>query len=173
MTDSTAHDAEGKFQSTIDHATKAAEAAQLRAMGFSYREIARQQGIDVHAAHDRVKKAIAAVPVEAVNELRRTALEQLDMLTVQAYTILTTEHPLIQRGRVVPGVKDVRPKLAALTELRRLNESKRALLGLDAPQQHKVTVSDSLTAEIERLAQELGVVDPTAPLVIEEKRPPA
>lgn len=166
MANRTTHpDAEGKFQATIDNAELDAQAAKYRAMALSYREIAAQMGCTVSTAHQRVKRALAAVPVENVTELRRVELDRMDDLIKRHLVIAGKNHLMVSHGRIIPGVSDLGPNLAAMRELRYLSESRRKLLGLDAPALVRVTVTDEVTAEIERLSMELGVLtDATAPV---------
>ena len=162
------HNAQGRFEMTIEQMAIDAEAARYRAQGLSYREIATVMACDVGTAHGRVKRALAAVPVENVTELRRVELERMDTLTMKLMAMASTDYPMVSHGRVIPGVKDLRTNLVAIRQLLDISESRRKLLGLDAPVQVRVTVTDEMTSEIERLAAELGVLtDPTAPLPIE------
>lgn len=157
MTDGTARDSGGEYLHTIDDAENDAAAARLRAMGMSYREIAKQQGIGHATAHRRVQNALKAVPAAAVNELRATSEERINMLIARAMAIATTRHPMVSHGRLIPDQWDVRPNLMAIRELRMLDSELRVLYGVNAPIKHEVKVSDSLTAEIEMLAQQLGI----------------
>jgi hypothetical protein len=143
----TKHNVEGDFTRTIEHARLDAEAAELRAMRLSYRAIAARQGVDVSTAHSRVKRALAAVPVEAVTELRQIEGDALDA-SMRALQVIAQDATVSERDRI-----------AARRELRLCGESKRRLFGLDAPAEVRVTVSDTMTSEIERLAAELGLDD--------------
>ncbi|GAB3802463.1 hypothetical protein GCM10028798_19660 [Humibacter antri] len=146
----------------LSDAQKAAEAVRMRVTGMTYREIAVVQHVAVSTVHERVCRALAAVPVEAVNELRALELQRLDDLQARLTAIASASHPKVSRGRVITGVDDWGPVLRALGQLRQVSESRRKLLGLDAPAKVDLHVSDEMTAEIERLAAELGVTDPTA-----------
>ena len=158
----------GEFVRTVSTAEDDANAARMRASGFSYREIAKATNCSTSAAHDRVQRALAAVPVEAVRELRQVELERMDDLVKQMLVILRSDHPLVSHGRVMPGLSDVRPKIAAVQTLLRISESRRRLLGLDEPIKHEVRVNDKITEEIERLALELGVASDAVPVVVPE-----
>lgn len=150
----------GTFERDTTQARIDADAASLRAGGATYRQIAEAQGCDLHTAHARVQRAIAAVPVEAVTELRLISGQRLDRAIAKAYSLAMADHPLVYRGRVVPGVLDRGPNIAALRELRMLDESKRKLFGTDVPQEVRLVVKDAMVDEIERLAAELGL-DPS------------
>ena len=150
----------GQYTTTLDDMETAAQAALLRAQGASYRQIAAAQGVSVSTAHERVRRALAAVPVEAVAELRKVELARLDMLTERAFAELERKHPTISGGRRFDDVEDSGPVFQAIDKIRLLSESRRRLLGLDAPSRVSMTVSDEMSAEIERLAAELGVTNP-------------
>lgn len=142
---------------TVADAETDAEAARLRASGCSYAEIAKRQGCSVSTAHQRVARAIAAVPVEAVEELRQVELARLDTLIAKAFEVLNASHPLVSNGRRFDDLEDAAPILGALRELRALSESRRKLLGLDAPARQTVTVitEDVVDAAIRQLEAEL------------------
>lgn len=154
------HNAEGDFDTSLDHMELAADAARLRAQAKSYREIAAIQGVNVATAHNRVKRALAAVPVEAVADLRRVELERMDLLVAKAFDILEASHPYVSQGKVFYDLEDDGPKLQAIRELRQLSESRRKLLGLDAPIQHNLTVDDGFMARIEQFEKDLGLQAP-------------
>lgn len=152
MTDATAtppptHGPEGTFTRTIETAELDAEAARLRSMRLSYAQIGRQMSCDKTTARRRVQRALAAVPVEAVNELRAVESEALDT-SMRALLVIAQDATASQSERV-----------AAYRELRLHMESKRRLFGIDMPAQVKVTVSDTLTSEIEQLVSMLGIED--------------
>jgi DNA-binding Lrp family transcriptional regulator len=160
MTSRTRTPQSGEFERDTEQARLDADAAELRSRGMSYRAIAKAQDVSPSTAMDRVKRAIAAVPVEAVEHLRSTAGEQLDALTRTAFTILMTKHPMVSHGKVIPDVEDYGPKLRAIAELRRLNESRRKLYGIDSPVRVEHTVTTAMEQEILALAAEFAVVDP-------------
>lgn len=143
---------------TIDDAENDAHAARLRAQGKTYPEIARIMGCAQSTAHTRVWRAIRAAPVEDGTQLRDLELARLDELTAKAWEVLLADHPLVSNGRRFDDLQDSAPVLAAIRELRHLSESRRKLLGLDAPVKHDVKVSDALDADIERLVAELADV---------------
>lgn len=148
-----------RYERDVEGARLDAEAAQLRSGGATYRQIAEAQGVDVSTAHARVFRAIAAVPVEAVNELRSVSGQRLDRAIARAYALAMADHPLVYRGQAVSGVFDRQVNIAALRELRQLDESRRKLFGVDVPAEVRVTVKDDMVEEIERLAAELGLND--------------
>lgn len=129
----------GQYTRTVDTATKDALAARLRATGAGYRVIAARLGYETASgAHKAVQRALAAVPVEDVAELRALECERLDVLTEKLWTVLNTRYPLLAPGVELVGsdgkpVADPAPILAAIDRLARISEQRARLLGLNAP----------------------------------------
>lgn len=154
---------------TIDDAVHDAEAARMRALSMSYQQIADAQGISKSTAHKRVQRAIAAVPVEAVNELRALELDRLDRRDRELVKIINTTFPLVSHGKLMRGddgkpLEDVGPRLAALREWRANGESRRRLTGMDAPTRSEVTVitRDTIDQAIADLEAQLAEQDAPA-----------
>lgn len=156
---------DGKFIRDLATAERDAEAAQLRSTGMPYRKIAAQLGINVHTAHDAVKRAMAEVVQEdgaeaLAFELRRLdeELERLDDLYGKVMAVLEREHVTVSQGRVVTmddgatvpdddWILKAVDRLVRIDESRRRNgESRRRLLGLDQPV--KTQISGGLTYEV-------------------------
>ncbi|MFG3510239.1 hypothetical protein ACGF5F_32605 [Streptomyces sp. NPDC047821] len=142
----------GRFDSNIDHAERAAKAARLAADGKSYTDIAAELGYaDKSGAWRAVQRAKASVMETPALELIQVEAAQLDSLYVEALDILGRDHVAVSQGRVVKDddgnpILDDGPKLAALRELRSIRESYRKLLGLDAAT--KTEVSGGVKYEI-------------------------
>lgn len=147
-----------RYERTILTAEQDAQAAQLRAKGKPYREIAEIVGISKGGAYKAVQRAIAAVPVEAVNELRAIECARLDAVIARLWDIVDADHPYVSNGRRFDDLSDAGPVIHALTQIVRTSESKRRLLGLDAPTRQTLTVvtEDAVDAEIRRLEQEIA-----------------
>lgn len=143
---------------TIDTVERDAEMAHLRARGLSYRAIAGQVGCTASTAYLGVQRALAAVPVEAVGELRQVECARLDAVIARLWDVVEAEHPFISNGRRFDDVQDAGPVISALSGIVRASESKRKLLGLDAPARQMVTVvtEDAVDAELRRLEAELA-----------------
>ena len=146
---------------------KDTQAAKLRVQGYTYREISEIMQESQNTSATRVRRAIAAVPVEAVEELRRIQVERFDFQRRVALRILAEDRPLVQNGRVVTytddqgqvkPVIDLKPRLAALGELRKIEDSVARLCGTEAPKRVDVNVitEDAVDAEIQRLERELA-----------------
>lgn len=156
----------GKFCRGVAGAERDAEAAHLRAQGMSYREIAEALGYaDPSGAYKAVSRALAAVPVEAVDELRAVELARLDDLTSRAWVVANKTHPVVAaNGRVVLGpdgepLVDDGPVLHALDRLLKIAERRARLLGLDAAKKYEVrqqvVTLDAIDAAIADLRRQL------------------
>lgn len=157
---------------------RAAEAYRLHRLHVPYREIARRMG---YANTSSVSKAIRRAMRDDVPEYSRDVLvgfcdDQLADLYVQAMRVVAQPQALVHNGRVVfqrnddgelirdpvsgnpLPVADQRVVVRALDVLLRIQESRRSLLGLDAPARHRVAVvpDDALDDEERRLVQLLG-----------------
>jgi len=130
-------------------AERRVKALELRKQGQSYRAIAAQLGINERTAHtdvQRALRALAALEQASAAEYRTMELERLDTLTVEAARVLSATHPLVSGGKVLRDVTDDGPKLAAIDRLLRISESRRKLLGLDAPAKTALTNPDGTPA---------------------------
>lgn len=147
----------GKFTRTVETAEKDAKAALLRSRGLSFSEIAAQLDFaDSSGAHRAYRRALAAVPVEAVGELRALETQKLDAMERTAWAALMRTYHLAQHGKIVIDpdgnpVEDVGPKLAAIDRLLKIAERRARLLGLDAPTRIEARNVSQLDAEIEDL----------------------
>lgn len=150
----------GQFIRSLDTATKDTLAARLRATGMSYREIAAKlEYADESGAHRAVSRALAAVPVEAVNELRAIECERLDELTRRLWDVLNTRYPLLNPDVELVGpdgkpVADPAPILAVVDRLLRISERRAKLLGLDAPMRVASPTLSQLDAWIAELIEQ-------------------
>lgn len=160
---------DGRFIRTLDSAARDAEAAWLRSRGLSFRQIAANLGYENESgAYKAVQRALAAVPVENVDELRAVQGAQIDALTAKAIEVLeSTHYAYTQHGELVRGPEgpngepgqpliDDMPILHAIDRLIRLAERRAKLMGLDAPSRHEVTTLDYLDAQIRDAAAELA-----------------
>jgi hypothetical protein len=151
----------GRFVKSLETAKRDAEAAQLRAEGKTYDQIAETLDFsDRSLARRAVERALAATVREPADELRQLELIRLDALWVEAVKVMTTEHITVNNGRVieVDGVplKDDAPTLSAIDRLLKIMERRAKLVGLDSATKVEVLSVDALDKEIERLTAELG-----------------
>lgn len=152
----------GRRERSIFTAEKDAHAARLRAQGCTYPQIAAELGCAVSTAYTAVQRAIAAVPVESVGELRQVECARLDAVIARLWDVVVADHPYISNGRRFDDVQDAGPVISALAGIVRASESKRKLLGLDAQPRQTVTVitEDVIDAELARLEAELTENNP-------------
>lgn len=159
----------GRFIPTLTTAERNAEACRLRTQGWTYRQIAERFGIDVHTAWDAVRTALRETQQEAADDVRRlelgrldAELERLNDLDRAARKVLDRHHvtvanngtivhhnnePLLDDAPVLQAVD----RLLRIEEARRKNgESRRKLLGLDAPSRVSVE-AEQLGRDILRL----------------------
>jgi len=150
---------------SIVTAERDGRAAHLRAQGWTYGRIGTELGVNTGSAYAMVARAIARAPEEGANELRAIESERLTAVIAKAWEIVHADHPYVSAGRLLAGVQDAGPVLAALNLIRTTSESLRKLYGLDAPARQTITVitEDAVDAELRRLETELAALDAEVP----------
>jgi hypothetical protein len=154
MTEPVHSKANGKFIRNDAAVARDAEAAKLRGQGLSYRAIARQmEYASVSSAHDAVQRAFRDTLAEPAEQARAVELARLEDAHDAALTVLLREHITVSHGRVVKDddgnvIIDDAPVLQAVDRIRALSESRRKLLGLDAPSR--------VSVDAEHLGQEVA-----------------
>lgn len=154
---------DGTARSTASERVRARhlEAARLRALRFSYTQIAEQLGYaDRAAAWNAVKAGQELIVREPHQDMVLLDLAELDEMAREAWTVLRNTHYVVDRGAVVtwdgrPLVDDA-PVLAAIARLLGVQERRAKLVGLDAPR--RIEVADALPdldAAVQELAAEL------------------
>lgn len=186
-------DGNGKFTRTPASARRDAEAAGLRARGYSFQRIADELGFASKGkAHEAVTRAYADIPSEDVAEAKRLDLERINRLIEQAWDIMLRPHVAVSQGRVVgkqvgwqrdpetnevlrdgdgapiplyEDVMDDGPSDKAINTINRLLERRARMIGYDAPVQSRVEVitDDVVNAEIAKLTAEFGTADAGPP----------
>ena len=159
-------DGHGNYARGIETAARDAEAARLRSQGKTYREIAEALNTDSGSAYRAVERAMDAVIREPAEQaighaLRNLAAERSRLVDLRAELepMLTRVHATVQHGKVVideatgDAVPDdefilkVADRLIKIDDqLRRNDESRRKLEGLDQPA--KTSISGNVTYEI-------------------------
>jgi transcriptional regulator with XRE-family HTH domain len=154
-------------QIRADAAERRARVLQMRIAGVSQERIGKELGVSRQMAARLEKEALQQIVRPAAEELRALELERLDMLITTTLGVLRRRHYAVQGGEVVKrtnpetGVEeelvDDGPTLTAVATLERLSESRRRLLGLNAPARtrHEVITVDQLDAEIAELEAEM------------------
>jgi hypothetical protein len=135
-----------------------AQAVELRRRGFTYAQIAKQLGLyGPGKAHDAVRRGVRDSVREETDEQTYIELERLDELIRMTYRVAMTRHYVTtQSGSLVrhPNTRELLvddgPVIQAVNSMRQLSESRRKLLGLDAPARSRVEVitEDDLDAEL-------------------------
>lgn len=130
-----------------------AEAARLRGQGLTYRAIAKKMGTSVSVAHARVQSAFRATLAEPAEQARAVELARLEDAHDHALAVLLREHLTVSHGKIIVGpdgnpLIDDGPILQAIDRIRALSESRRKLLGLDAPSR--------VSVDAEHLGQEVA-----------------
>lgn len=163
----TTRKANGQTERDLEQAHLDTEAAVLRSQRISYPEIARRMGCAVSTAHDRVKRAIDAVPYEAVEELRRIELESLDEQERRLLAVQETTHYRVDHGKVIElteGVPmiDTTPIVQTSMAILRIKDMRAKLTGEYAPTKSAITVvtEDAVDAEIRRLSEQVALNEP-------------
>jgi hypothetical protein len=140
-----------------------ARCLDLRRSGATYRQIAAQLGISAANAHKRVTRSLDRTRREPADALRELELARLDALQEALTQVLGRKHVTVSGGKVVvdqhglPYLDDG-PVIAAAQALVRVQESRRKLLGLDAPTRvdARVLSIDELDMQIKELETLLG-----------------
>jgi hypothetical protein len=167
--DNVDRDNNGRFMRTLDGAERDAKACEMKSRGATYQQISDTLGYGSRSnAHRAVKAALAAIPIESAEELRRLQLGTLEYLAGHAARVLERQHLTItQSGRIVVDdngeqVLDDGPILAAIDRILRIQDRKAKLMGLDAPVKTEVITLDYLNARLEELTAELAAEDSAA-----------
>ncbi|NUP47540.1 MAG: hypothetical protein HOW97_09555 [Catenulispora sp.] len=158
---------QGRFIRGKDEIEHDAEAARLRGEGLSYAAIGKRLGISKSHAWEAVQRAFRDTLREPADQARAVELARLEAAHDAAMAVLEREHLAISHGRVVEGpdgtpLVDDAPILQAINTIMRLSESRRRLLGLDAPQRTEVIPISVIDEEIRLLTDELAAFDDAA-----------
>ena len=132
-------DGGGHFVRNIDTARRDAAIAEQRSRSWSWRAIAEHHGMAIPSCHEAYHRALAEVITPAGETARATELEKLDRLERSVLAVLERDHIVVQHGKVITDpvtggpMSDDGPVVSAAATLMRIGESRRKLLGLDAP----------------------------------------
>jgi len=165
-----------KRQREVSMVEKRAQAVELRRAGLTYERIGQALGCSEANAHKLVKSALRGIvraPGDALIEAELAALEDLERKTKM---VLDAAHPLVQAGNVVHDIvrdtkgepvidprtnqplrlplHDSRPVLAAIAQLLQIHESRRRLLGVDAPKRLAMTDAAGFPVPVTGMSEE-------------------
>ena len=124
---------------SIDTARRDAVIAEQRSRSWSWRTIAEHHGMAISSCYEAYQRALAEVITPAAETVRSTELEKLDRLERSVLAVLERDHIVVQHGKVITDpatggpMSDDGPVVSAAATLMRIGESRRKLLGLDAP----------------------------------------
>jgi Sigma-70, region 4 len=124
----------GRFASPVEITERRAAALRLRKLGYTYDEIAKALGVSGASAHKYVQRALHDMIAEPAEEVRQLELAKLDTLQLKVNQVLDRLHPQLTQSGKDTGFVDDGVVLAAIDRAVRISESRRKLLGLDAPQ---------------------------------------
>ena len=138
-------------EAEVEDVQREAQVLELRKAGLTFVQIGERLGYADHTgALKAFRRAMAKTLQQPANEYRELELARLDELWARFYP-----KALAGQKMALDGCLDIIDKRAKL-------------LGLYAPTQMRLMVSDETQREIEALAAQLGVLDPTkAPLELE------
>lgn len=152
---------------TIDTARRDARAADLRAGGWTWSQVAADLGVSRQHAARMAKRCLRDAAIPAAEAMLATEDARLDYAEAKLRWNVENPGPIVSGGKEIAGTTDVDRSTWAADALRRVFESRRKLHGWDAPTQRYVTISDArMNAEIERTLAELGIQQP-APAAID------
>lgn len=130
-------------QDEVDTAERTKQVVDLRLAGATFAQIAERVGYGSAAsAYKAWQRAMADIPASAKEQARQLEVERLDAM-------LRSVWPAVLRGQ-----------LGAIDRALKIGMRRARLLGLDAPLKFDGTLTDSLAAEVERLATAMADADP-------------
>lgn len=129
--------AHGRYVPSSKTAERVAEALRMRRDCMTYAAIGEALGVSEETAGQWVREALEKRIQEPLEDVRRMELARLDHLYELALKVTQREHAKLYQG-VDTGYRDDGPLLAAIDRLIKVSESRRKLLGMDAPTQVEV-----------------------------------
>lgn len=154
-----ARDGNGRYERSLDTARRDARAAELRAQGHTYQQIADALGVTKRSAIDACRRAVREAVDGAGKNLVTLEVTRLEAMYDEVLDILQRDHYVVSYGQIVHDdtgapLHDDEMKLKAIDRALRTRESFRKLLGLDAPSR--------VSVEAEQLGREIGRLLDTA-----------
>lgn len=139
------HAGNGDFTRSPETVARDAEAARMRSRSMTYQQIGDALGVSRQAAHQMVQRAMAETLAEPAAAVRQFELDKLDAAERLVLAALDRKHYVVSHGKVIrfgedaDALEDDGFVLSAVAHLIRISESRRKLLGLDAPQKVEQT----------------------------------
>lgn len=170
---------QGRFTARPGTPDRDARACRLRTKGLTYDQIADELGFrDRSGARRAVKRALASAVREPADELVALELERLDDLTRHLQRVLVATHyAATTSGKIARNpdtgqlLADFGPVIAAARELRQVSESRRRLLGLDAPGRQRIEILDDGAVEeaIQQLEAQIAATRESLPKPLDDR----
>jgi hypothetical protein len=129
----------GQYIRTPDSARRDAEAADLKAQGWTYLRIAEHLGYaHKDSARDACRRALRDIVKGPAEKLLAVHMERLETLYEAAVEVLEGDHLVVSHGKVITDetgtpLRDSGPKLAAIREARATLDSFWSLTGMKKP----------------------------------------
>lgn len=142
----------GQYIRTPETAARDAQAAELRAQGWTFKRIAEELGYaDRSGARLAIRRALTDIVKGPAEKLLAIHMERLETLYEAAMEVMEEDHVVVSHGRIVTGedgqpLKDNGPKLAAIREARSTLDAFWNLAGMKKPA--KVEHSGGVTYEV-------------------------
>jgi len=137
-------------RSTLRTVERDAEAARLRSLGWSYRQIGHRLGIDMSTAQRAVQRALDRVPVESAAELRQLEAARLDADEAALQRIIDDPPHVVSGNGVITSEINWDAVTRAIDARTKLRARRARMFGLDAP-----SVSVRASASIDELEARL------------------
>jgi hypothetical protein len=147
-----ARDGQNRFVRTLESAARDAQAAQLRAEGWTLTAIAEELGYyDKSTARKAIRGVLSEIVRGPAEKLLQLHMDRLENLYDAALDVLETDHVVVSHGKVVTGadgqpLMDSAPKLAAIREARQTLDAFWNLTGMKQPA--KVAISGGVRYEV-------------------------
>ena len=162
-----------QFERTVENVERDHRAAEMRARGMTYEQIAQAMGIKSRqGAWEMVHRALSEVPKESTERLLALELAKLDHMERQVHAVLARKHlQIAASGRVVlfngEPVEDDEVAMKAVDRLLKISQRRARLLGLEAPTRVNLGVNE------EQVELVLGALSAALALVPVKYREPA
>ena len=143
-------------------------AAQLRAGHMSFRDIAKELGMEnPKSAYEAVRIGLSLLPDEDVREARRLEILRLDRIGRELMALILDPGPLVSQGKVMVDpdtglpYPDNQVRSQALALALKLSAELRRFRGLDAPKRSVSLLAEvpvtEIQAHLDSLRAELGL----------------
>jgi AraC-like DNA-binding protein len=138
----------GQYVRTPETAARDARAAELRAEGWTLKQIADELGYsDKTNAQRGIRRTLKEIVQGPAEKLLQLETERLESLYEEALKVLERDHATVSHGKIIKDddgnpILDDGPKLAAIDRCVKIRESYRRLHGLDKPVKVDATVTE-------------------------------